>query len=908
MSVYQPHDVEAKWTKVWRDRNIFHANSASGKTPFSMVIPPPNITGSLHMGHALNNTIQDILIRWKHMQGCETCWFPGTDHAGIATQVVVERELRKENLSRFDLGREKFVERVWKWKEEYGGIIDDQLRKLGVSCDWERYSFTMDESRSSAVIEAFVRLYEKGIIYRDRYIVNWCPRCQTALSDLEVEHSESDAIGVIYHLRYPLKDDPSQSITVATVRPETMLGDVAVAVHPEDPRFRNLIGKKAVLPLVGRLLPILADEWADPSVGSGAVKITPAHDPNDFEVSLRHHLEPLVVIDPEGKMTMLEATQGERGTSINREFIKKYHGLDRFDCRKEILKDLEENGYLVKQEPWPSNPGRCARSGDIIEPYLSVQWFAKMKDLAAPAIQAVRQKEIEFHPDRFSKLYFDWMENIRDWCISRQLWWGHRIPAWYCLNCDKSIVESGVDHHTILPDAKPMVKLKKPASCDKCGSSNFIQDPDVLDTWFSSALWPLSVMGWPKETGELEKFYPTTVLSTGRDIIFLWVARMIMMGLEFRKKVPFYHVSIHPTILDREGKRMSKSKGTGIDPLKLIEKYGADATRFGIILMAQGQDVRFHEEKIEQARNFVNKIWNASRYVLSTLSGLKPDLRNWRQHDLQLTFYDRWILYKLSILVQSVNEDLSAYQFSSAASRLYDFVWDDFCDWYLELCKLGLQREKGERKAIAASILVHLLSQVLKLLHPFIPFLTEEIWDQMNPKATLLLEQPWPVAAKEFLEKPDPLMESFMGVVKAIRNLRAEIGLKPKDRCSVLIRTGNPLVYKQMEAELLFLAGISNLTLLENKEAPPKKALSAHLDDGAVYLSLEGMEQIAAEVERLKSDREKSLRELQSVEKLLHDPAFTGKAKSEIIEKTLEKERLLRQKLERINERIALLS
>ncbi len=907
--LFKPEDVELKWSKIWLEQDRFRGKIDPQKPAFSMVIPPPNVTGSLHMGHALNNTIQDILNRWKRMSGHETCWFPGTDHAGIATQVVVERELRKEGKSRFDLGREKFVEAVWKWKEQYGGIIDGQLKKLGVSCDWSRYSFTMDEKRSRAVMEAFVRLYQKGIIHRDRYIVNWCPKCQTALSDLEVEHPENEAPGTLYHIRYPLESSPDEGITVATVRPETLLGDVAVAVNPNDPRYKKLVGKHVILPLVGRRLSIIADEWADPSVGSGAVKITPAHDPNDFEVGKRHQLSPITVISPTGKIDLAEILIDETISSKNKEFLMKYQGLDRFECRKQIVADLKEKGYLIKEEPWPSNPGRCARSGDIIEPYLSVQWFARMKGLAEPAIRAVREGGVTFHPERYSKIYFDWMENIREWCISRQLWWGHRIPAWYCRRCNQNSLIESTHGIAIMADAKPIVGYEAPKSCPDCQGQGFVQDPDVLDTWFSSGLWPLSVMGWPDETEDLKYFYPTSVLSTGRDIIFLWVARMMMFGLEFKKEVPFRHVYIHPTILDREGRRMSKSKGTGVDPLDLITKYGADATRFGIILMAQGQDVRFNEEKIESARNFANKIWNAARFVLSNLSlelkKEKSDHAFIKRDQVLLKFYDHWILSRLSTTIEKVTKALDQYEFSNAAAFLYEFFWDDFCDWYLELSKLGLNDEK--RKGIVQKILLFVLSNSLRLFHPFMPFLTEEIWQNLSDNALLLLEENWPLPIHEPLEKVNPKMETLMDVVRGIRNLKAELGLKPKDRVHLVIRANETSVFKAIESELSFLTQPSEIDVQEEKQsAAPVKALSFMTGNGTIYLSLEGLVDIQTEVDRLKAEVEKVTLDLQSVGKLLQDQSFIGKAKPEVVEKTKEKEKTLREKHDQIKKRIAL--
>lgn len=882
-SLYKPVEVEQKWVPIWWDQNVlFKGNVNSDKPIFSMVIPPPNITGSLHMGHALNNTIQDILIRWRHMSGDSTCWFPGTDHAGIATQVVVERQLKKEGKTRHQIGRIEFLKRVWKWKNEYGGIIDGQLKKLGVSCDWSRYSFTMDEVRASAVREAFVMLYKKGFIYRDEYIVNWCPQCQTALSDLEVEHSETENQNIIYYFRYRLEQpiEGQEFIMIATRRPETILGDVAIAVHPEDSRYKKLVGKNAILPLVGSRLKIIADELADPSVGTGAVKITPAHDPNDFQMGRRHDLPIIKVIDLQGKVTT---------TALNAPQVKKYDGLDRFECRDVIIQDLKEAGAFIKAEPWSGTIGRCARCSTIIEPAVSLQWFMKMDSLAKPAIEAVKNKKVQFHPERFAKLYLDWMENIRDWCISRQLWWGHQIPAWYCSKC-------GSDH--------PIVAIDKPTECPNCHGKNLTQEPDVLDTWFSAALWPLSVMGWPEETKDLRTYYPTSVLSTGRDIIFLWVSRMIMMGLEFRHEIPFHHVSIHPTILDREGRRMSKSKGTGVDPLDLIEKYGADATRFGTILMAQAQDVRFNEEKIELARNFTNKIWNAARFIASHLPENFLE-SNPSEKIKPVTFYDEWILSKLSDLIQSVTKNLQAYEFSKAAALLYDFFWEYFCDWYLELCKSRLQGNTQSAKSEVLFILTKILRDSLKLMHPFMPFLTEEIWQQFSGKPEFLFNLSWPTPFK--VAHRDSSMGIFMETITGIRNLRAELNLKPKDQAPLIIKTENPTLFEKMKAELMALGQISDLKIGSGKSPASQKAFSLQTTYGSLYLPLEGVVDISNELARLKQEQNRIRQELESVNHRLNDLNFIQKAKPEIVAGAKEKAKQLQDKAVRLKERIAML-
>jgi valyl-tRNA synthetase len=988
-TVYKPQNVEEKWYQIWMGKKAFSPRFDTKNGAFSIVIPPPNITGSLHMGHALNNTIQDILIRWKRMKGYSVCWFPGTDHAGIATQVVVEKELKKEGKTRYQLGREKFIERVWEWKKQYGGIIEGQLKKLGVSCDWDRNSFTMDEKRSKAVQEAFVRLYKKGLIYRGHRMVNWCVRCLTALSDLEVEHQAE--VGTLYYLKYPLphpvpygkkKFDFSNSeqvneltsvpgfdqslnqhlfdsegnmtaVVIATTRPETILADMAVAVHPKDPRYKHLIGQEAILPIIGRKLKIIADEWADPMVGTGAVKITPAHDPNDFEVGERHGLKPIVVIGLNGNMTTNQILEEEgrleekkaqlearaEGKEIppfkEKRNYDKYDGIDRFKCREEIVKDLKEKGYWVKEEPWGTSPGRCARCGTIIEPYLSIQWFMKMKELAAPAVEVVKQGKVRFHPERFSKLYLDWMENIKDWCISRQLWWGHRIPAWYCrnMNCHRGkksqiqrfggLIQGDLkDPYQISPDADPIVQKDKPEKCPDCGGTDLTQDQDVLDTWFSSALWPLSTMGWPEETNDLRDFYPTQVLSTGRDIINLWVARMIMMGLEFKGKIPFSDVYIHATILDREGKRMSKSKGTGVDPLDLIQKYGADATRFGMILMSQGQDVRFSEERIQQARNFANKVWNASRFVRTNLSDdflsqIQPKIEN-----STLKFYDHWILFKLFDAAARIEKQLEQFDFPAAAFQLYDFFWDDFCDWYVELSKLGFQTQKemagtaaGESRLTAVrGILYFVLSSALKLLHPFMPFLTEEIWENFNPSG-LMIHETWPAlqikdilqnfnASRNNFSSSISQMELFMETVKGVRNMRAESGISAKQETPIIIRASDLQIFEKMRQELKAFTQASELKIQPESEKIPQKAFSCQIPGASVYLLLEGVVDLNAELSRLKEEYDQSCRELNQVRNRLMNPEFSEKAKKEIVQAAQEKEKQLSEKMSRTRERI----
>ncbi|MGI6125438.1 MAG: valine--tRNA ligase, partial [Planifilum sp.] len=713
-SAYDPRRTEEKWYDYWLEGGFFKAGKDPSKPPFTIVIPPPNVTGNLHIGHALNNTLQDILIRWKRMQGYDALWLPGMDHAGIATQSRVEAKLREEGISRHDLGREKFLEKVWEWKEHYAGVIREQWRKMGVSVDYSRERFTMDEGLSRAVREVFVRLYEKGLIYRGKYIINWDPEARTALSDIEVIHKEVP--GKLYHLRYPLKDG-SGHVQIATTRPETMLADTAVAVHPEDDRYKHLVGKTVILPIIGREIPIVADEYVDPEFGSGALKVTPAHDPNDFEIGVRHDLPQILVMDEEGRMN---------------ENAGPYKGLDRFECRKRIVKDLEEAGVLVKIEDHVHSVGHSERSGAVVEPILSTQWFVKMKPLAEQAIADTKSgKGVRFVPERFEKIYLHWIENVRDWCISRQLWWGHRIPAWHCGDCGEITVSR-----------------KTPERCAHCGSASLEQDPDVLDTWFSSALWPFSTMGWPEDTEDLRRYYPTDVLVTGYDIIYFWVARMIFTALEFTGKKPFKEVLITGIVRDAEGRKMSKSLGNGVDPLEVIEKYGTDAMRFMLSTgCTPGNDQRFRWERVESARNFANKIWNASRFALMHLAEARAE-------DLaltgSLTVSDRWILHRLNETIAEVTRHLNRYDFGEAGRVLYHFIWDEFCDWYIEFSKLSLYGEDEEAKRVTRAVLCHVLDRALRLLHPFMPFITEEIWQKLPGTGPSITVAEWPEADEAF--------------------------------------------------------------------------------------------------------------------------------------------------------------
>jgi len=851
---YEPKDVEEKWYKFWLERGFFHADPSSGKRPFCIVIPPPNVTGSLHMGHALNNTLQDILIRWRRMQGYEALWVPGTDHAGIATQHMVEKELAKENLTREQIGREEFLKRVWQWKEKYGRVIIEQLKRLGASCDWDRERFTMDEGLKGAVKEVFVRLYEEGLIYRGNYIINWCPRCKTALSDLEVERKEEE--GRLYYLRYPLEG--GGEIVVATTRPETMLGDTAVAVNPEDERYKDLVGRWAILPVLGRRIPVIADSYVDPQFGTGALKITPAHDVNDFEIAKRHGLPFVKVMDERGIMT---------------EEAGPYKGLDRFECRRKILEDFRKDGILIKEEPYTLVLGRCYRCQTVVEPFLSVQWFVKTKPLAEPAILAVKEKRTRIIPEQWEKVYFEWMESIRDWCISRQIWWGHRIPAWHCENCGGITVDREV-----------------PRRCKSCGSTNLKQDPDVLDTWFSSALWPFATLGWPQKTKELEVFYPTSVLVTGFDILFFWVARMMMMGLHFMGDVPFRDVYVHALVRDMEGQKMSKTRGNVIDPLEMIEKYGADSLRFALaILAAQGRDIKLSEERIESAKTFCNKLWNASRFCLLNLQeGVKGEIPE------RLTLPDKWILLKLNDTIKEVTQALEEYRFNDAALAIYHFTWHHFCDWYIELSKVQLSHKDDlQLRESTQKVLLFVLERILKLLHPFMPFITEEIWQKIPHEGESIMVSAWPEEfdLEEDLETRNR-MERLMGVITAIRNIRGEMGVPPSRRIKAILRSENPQILKELQEEGEYIKSLSllrELDLLEGGEAP--KASSTAITHGVeVYIPLsELVPEPEKELQRLRKELKKVEDDIAFLSRKLQDPSFLQRAPKEVVQKEKEK-------------------
>jgi valyl-tRNA synthetase len=858
---FDPKEAENRLYTFWEKNGLFTADADSPREPFTMVIPPPNVTGALHMGHALNNTLQDILARVKRMEGHEVLWIAGTDHAGIATQTVVEKELRKsENKSRWELGREEFLKRVWAWKEQYGNTILNQLRRLGCSCDWSRVRFTMDAGYSRAIRTVFVSLFKKQLIYRGLAIVNWCPKDKTALSDLEVNSPEDAPPGKLWHINYPLKGEPGRFLTVATTRPETMLGDTAVAVHPDDARYKALIGKTVVLPLLSREIPVIGDPiLVDPKFGSGVVKVTPAHDPNDFECGKRNKLPAIIVMDE-------SAVINENGGP--------YKGLDRYEARKKIVADLEAQGLLVKTEDHNVPAGTCYRCDTVVEPYLSEQWFCSMKALAAPAIAAVKRKDIEFHPERWTKLYLDWMENIRDWCISRQIWWGHRIPVWYC------------------PNKHAVAAVEDPAACPQCGSKDLRQDNDVLDTWFSSALWPFATLGWPDETPDLEKFYPTQVLVTSRDIINLWVARMIMSGFEFRGEKPFSDVIIHATIMDDEGKRMSKSKGTGVDPLELIDAYGADALRFSLAWLTTGtQDLKFgkkfSKQRVEMSRNFVTKLWNAARYVAEKIGDAPATVPS-----AGLTDEDHWILSRLTTTVEGVTEAVERYEFGEAAQHLYKFVWDDFCAWYLELSK-----RRSEQPAVRQT-LSYVLDTTLRLMHPFTPFFTEEIWQKLGRKQSIMTAA-WPEPKgglrNEALEKRMELVFEAVGVVREVRNRN---GIAPKVALSAVISAKDEATAGLLRAGTEIIRDQANLDELSVgvSLAKPKFSATGASTAFTVYVPLEGKIDRKAEIERTKKELEKTREQITQAERQLSNEEFR-KRKPDLAREIEEKLAALRIKL-----------
>ena len=854
--VYEPQQVESRIYQMWEDHDCFKGVEDPEKKPFSIVMPPPNVTGQLHMGHALDCTLQDILTRFKRMQGYAALWLPGTDHAGIATQIKVEEELRvKEGKTRYDLGREKFLERVWKWKEEYGNRIVQQQKKMGVSCDWSRARFTMDEGCSKAVRETFCELYDKGLIYKGSRIINWCPHCVTALSDAEVEYV--DKPGHLWYIRYPLADG-SGDIVVATTRPETMMGDTGVAVNPNDEKFKHLIGKKCILPIMNREIPIVGDEYCEIGFGTGAVKMTPAHDPNDFEVGLRHNLEVIRVIADDGRIN-------ENGGP--------YNGMDRYECRKAIVKDLEEQGYLVKTEPYNHNVGTCYRCHNDVEPLISAQWFVKMEPLAKEALRVVNGGEVKFVPERFSKTYTNWMENCHDWCISRQLWWGHQIPAWTCDDCGHI-----------------NVKREDPTVCEKCGSTHLTREEDVLDTWFSSALWPFSTLGWPEQTADLNYWYPTSVMVTGYDIIFFWVARMIFSGCEQMKKIPFHTVLIHGLVRDDKGRKMSKSLGNGIDPLEMAEKYGADALRFNLITgNSPGNDTRFYTEKCEAMRNFANKIWNASRFVMMNLTIDRYTLPDADKLERE----DKWVLSKLNRLVKEVTENLDSFEIGVASAKVYDFIWDTYCDWYIELTKTRLNGTDEDAKLTAQNVLCYVLVTLLKLLHPFMPFITEEIY-QALPKcdgaSDILMVAQWPEYT-EALNFPaeENAMEAVMDLIRAIRARRAEMNVPPSKKAELRIVTGQPEAYRQGLHFIQRLAYASEVAFPESAPADVTGLVSIVTHDATAYLPLSELVDLAAERERIAKELEKAKNGLRITEGKLSNEKFVAHAPENVVNAEREK-------------------
>ena len=851
--IYEPQQVEERIYKMWEDGGYFHAEKDESKKPFTIVMPPPNVTGQLHMGHAMDATLQDTLIRFKRMQGFNALWIPGVDHAGIATQIKVEEELRnKEGLSRYDLGREKFLERVWDWKHKYGNRIVEQQKKLGASCDWDRARFTMDEGCSKAVREVFVSLYEKGLIYKGSRIINWCPNCVTALSDAEVEYV--DKPGHLWHIRYPLADGTGE-VVVATTRPETMLGDTGVCVNPNDERYAHIVGKKVILPLVNKEIPIVADDYAEMEFGTGCVKMTPAHDPNDFEVGLRHNLEVIRVLNDNG---------------VVNEFGGKYEGMDRYDARKAIVADLEEQGYLVKIDDHAHNVGTCYRCHKDVEPIISAQWFVKMKPLAEEAIRVVKEGETKFVPERFSKTYMNWMENVRDWCISRQLWWGHQIPAWTC--------ECG--HMT--------VSREDPTVCEKCGSTHITREEDVLDTWFSSALWPFETLGWPEKTPDLDYFYPTDVLVTGYDIIFFWVARMIFSGCEHTGKTPFHTVLIHGLVRDNLGRKMSKSLGNGIDPLEMIEKFGCDALRMNMVNSnSPGNDMRFYVERCEAMRNFANKLWNASRYVMMNLA---EDAKNELPATEKLEIADKWVLSKLNNLVAEVTENMDKYELGVAISKIYDFIWDIYCDWYIEMTKARLFSDDADRKQTAIQVLVYVLDQVLRLLHPFMPFITEEIWQSIPHEGDALIVAKWPEYSDALAFKAEESqMESVMSAIRAIRNRRTEMNVPPSKKAALFVLTGKPQTFTEGEGFLQRLAYADVVTLLDAEPADLNGLVTITTADAKLYIPMGQLVDVAKEVERITKELEKNKKFLASLESKLSNEKFVARAPEAVVAAEKEK-------------------
>jgi valyl-tRNA synthetase len=875
---YEPHEVEKRWYEYWENEQLFAAEELSSRAAYSIVIPPPNVTGVLHMGHALNNTMQDIMCRYRRLRGDNVLWMPGTDHAGIATQNVVEKKLAAEGTDRHQLGRDKFIEAVWQWREKYGSAIINQLKRLGASCDWQRERFTMDAGLSKAVRKVFVQLYEEGLIYRGNRIINWCHRCHTALADLEVEHEDRD--GNLYHIRYPFKDGTG-AIVVATTRPETMLGDTGVAVHPDDERYQELQSDAVILPLVNREIPIVKDTYVDMSFGTGGLKITPAHDPNDFEIGARHDLPSVKVIDDNGDMS------AEAG---------RFEGMDRFECRDAVIKALEDEGLLVKIEPYRHSVGHCYRCKTVVEPNLSKQWFVNAKPLAEEAIEAVKSGKTKIIPEMWTNTYYDWMNNIRDWCVSRQIWWGHQIPAWTCEECGEI-----------------MVVMEAPQSCTGCSSQKLVQETDVLDTWFSSALWPFSTMGWPDETPLLKTFYPTSVLVTGFDILFFWVARMMMMGIHFMHDVPFTDVYVHALVRDEEGKKMSKSKGNVIDPLNVIDQYGTDAFRYTLAAFAaQGRDIKMSEKRVDGYRHFINKLWNAARFALMHLEQGYQEL-----HDQDLSLPDQWILSRLERVNAEVAEALDGYRFNEAAAALYNFVWHEFCDWYLEAVKPALYDKQGpQAKEATRAVLRRVLHDTLILLHPFIPFVTEEIWHHMPGTTGSIMKATYPQYSGDAAgtgpgRQAEAKMEILMGVISGIRNVRGEMNIAPSLKLQVLIQSEDGQTREVVDTHRDIVINLAQLKGLAVEKAGqrPKSSATAVVKKASVFVDLEGIIDFAKETRRLEKEINKLTVELTKVGRKLENEGFLNKAPADVIEKVrdkqsalLEKQQKLQMNLDRIKE------
>ena len=866
---YEPHEVEKRWYDYWEKEQLFAAEEQSPRASYSIVIPPPNVTGVLHMGHALNNTMQDILCRYRRLKGDNVLWMPGTDHAGIATQNVVEKKLAEEGMDRHRLGREKFIEAVWQWREKYGSAIINQLKRLGASCDWSRERFTMDEGLSLAVRKVFVQLYEEGLIYRGNYIINWCHRCHTALADLEVEHEEHD--GHLYHIRYPYPNG-SGGMVVATTRPETMLGDTAVAVHPEDERYRHLESDTVILPLMDREIPIIKDSYVDMSFGTGGLKITPAHDPNDFEIGGRHDLPSIKVINDDGNMS------AEAG---------RFEGMDRFECRNAVVKELDKDGLLVKVEPYKHSVGHCYRCKTVVEPNLSRQWFVRAKPLAEEAIAAVKSGKTKIIPEMWTNTYYDWMNNIRDWCVSRQIWWGHQIPAWTCDECGEIVVA-----------------MEAPQSCPGCKGKRLVQETDVLDTWFSSALWPFSTMGWPNKTPLLQTFYPTSVLVTGFDILFFWVARMMMMGIHFMHDIPFKDVYVHALVRDEDGKKMSKSKGNVIDPLSVIDRYGTDAFRFTLAAFAaQGRDIKMSEKRVEGYRHFINKLWNASRFALMHLDRGYEEF-NWEN----LSLPDRWIISRLRRVAAQVASDLDTYRFNEAAAALYNFVWHEFCDWYLEAVKPALYDNEGaEAKEAARATLWLVLQETLVLLHPFIPFVTEEIWHHMPGTNDSIMKAAYPAESVDPADitqhqETEFQMGILMDVITGIRNVRGEMNIAPSLKLNVLVQTEDTKTREVIESQRDLIISLARLDAfrIQDTGKRPASSATAVVNTATIFVSLEGIIDFAKETQRLEKEINKLEAELVTVSKKLSNEGFLGKAPADVIEKVREKQGVLLEKQNKI--------